>query len=140
MGKKGGEAKAKAKEGPLRMPVNLMDLPDVPSGRLPAEVELARTRVVCGPDFNSNVRAPFAVSTGSLDAQPPQALLTAETPARSPAQTEDYMNANSFMACGVDNAFTLEDFKERFSIDVTSIGVHSAVTASPSTCSRALLL
>ena len=61
MGKKGGEVKAKAKEGPLRMPVNLMDLPDVPSGRLPAEVELARTRVVCGPDFNSNVRAPFAV-------------------------------------------------------------------------------
>jgi hypothetical protein len=38
------------------------------------------------------------------------------------AQTEDYSSANSFMVCGVDNAFTLDDFKERFSIDVTSLG------------------
>jgi hypothetical protein len=32
------------------------------------------------------------------------------------------MNANSFMASGVDNAFSLDDFKSRFSIEVTSLG------------------
>jgi hypothetical protein len=26
------------------------------------------------------------------------------------------------MVCGVDNAFSLDDFKERFSIEVTSLG------------------
>jgi hypothetical protein len=28
------------------------------------------------------------------------------------------------MVCGVDNAFSLDDFKGRFSIDVTSLGAH----------------
>jgi hypothetical protein len=44
---------------------------------------------------------------------------------RCAAQTEDYSSANSFMVCGVDNAFSLDDFKGRFSIDVTSLGAHS---------------
>jgi hypothetical protein len=35
---------------------SLFDMPDVAPG-LPPEVVLARTRVICGPDFNSNVRA-----------------------------------------------------------------------------------
>lgn len=36
----------------------VMAMPDVPRG-LPPEVELARTRIICGPDFNSNVRVAF---------------------------------------------------------------------------------
>jgi hypothetical protein len=36
------------------------------------------------------------------------------------------MNAHSFMASGVDNAFSLEDFKQNFSIVVTSLGAPPA--------------
>ena len=48
-GKAGGEVEA-------QRPFSVLDLPDLPRGVLPPEVELARTRVICGPDFNSNVR------------------------------------------------------------------------------------
>jgi len=54
---KGGDGGAKG--GAARGPASydsVFDMPDVPRG-LPPEVELARTRVICGPDFNSNVRA-----------------------------------------------------------------------------------
>jgi len=34
---------------------SVMAMPDVAAG-VPPEVELARTRVICGPNFNSNVR------------------------------------------------------------------------------------
>ena len=46
--------------------------------------------------------------------------------AAATSQTEDYSSANSFMVCGVDNAFSLDDFKSRFSIEVTSCGAAAA--------------
>jgi hypothetical protein len=49
-------------------------------------------------------------------------------------QTEDYSSANSFMVCGVDNAFSLDDFKGRFSIDVTSLGAPPLAAAAPHAC------
>jgi hypothetical protein len=57
---KGGDAKAAAGGGSAwagpASGESLWSMPDVPQG-LPPEVLLARTRVICGPDFNSNVRA-----------------------------------------------------------------------------------
>jgi len=111
-GAKGGAAKGAASY------TSPFDMPDLPHG-LPPEVELARTRVICGPDFNSNVRARQAAAASGA----PQTLLPPDAP-RGP-QTEDYSSANAFMVCGVDNAFTLDKFKDEFSIDVTSISAHA---------------
>ena len=52
------------------------------------------------------------------------------TPSLPCAQTEDYSSANAFMVCGVDNAFTLDKFKQEFSIDVTAIGAPPCATAA----------
>lgn len=111
-------SKAKAAKGKAAAnglpPGGVMGFDDVPQG-LPPAVELARTRVICGPDFNSHVRdAKRAVAAGS-DVRC--------------FQTEDYMNANSFMACNVDNAFSLDDFQRGFRIEVTSLGTRKNVVA-----------
>ena len=112
---------------------SVMNMPDVPHG-LPDEVELARTRVICGPDFNSNVRCASGRCEAAFHGRPkPSPAACALAPAlRARAQTEDYSSANSFMVCGVDNAFSLDDFKGRFSIDVTSLGAFASATAAVS--------
>ena len=144
-GKKGKKDKGKggdggAARGSAASYDSVFDLPDVPCG-LPPEVELARTRVICGPDFNSNVRARQAAAACGA----PQTLRPPDAPRC--AQTEDYSSANAFMVCGVDNAFTLDKFKDEFSIDVTSIGAHPprnsrrtccALRRGPACCARAL--
>ena len=68
-GKGGDGAKGGAAGGPAAYD-SVFDLPDVPRG-LPPEVELARTRVICGPDFNSNVRARQAASAVRRAPNPP---------------------------------------------------------------------
>jgi hypothetical protein len=77
MGKKdksaAAAAKQKASTAEPRRPFSVMDLPDLPSGSLPPAVELARTRIVCGPDFNSNVRD---------ESVPRSALAAAQLPSR----------------------------------------------------------
>ena len=65
-GAKGGAARGAASYD------SVFDMPDVPRG-LPPEVELARTRVICGPDFNSNVRARQAAVALRRAANPPPA-------------------------------------------------------------------
>ena len=65
-GAKGGAARSAAAH------VSPFDMPDLPRG-LPPEVELARTRVICGPDFNSNVRARRAAAAQRRAANPPAA-------------------------------------------------------------------
>ena len=125
----GGAAAAAA-----RKPFSVADMPYLPTGVLPASVELARTRIICGPDSNSNVRLLLPLHAASR--RPGAARVRARLlplPACSPRlrpQTEDFMNANSFMASGVDNAFTLDEFKQRFSIEVTSLGASARLRRS----------
>jgi hypothetical protein len=118
-GKGGGEDEA-------QRPFSVLDLPDLPRGVLPPEVELARTRVICGPDFNSNVR-PARLTALWLC---PACLYTPWSALH--AQTEDFTSSHTFMAAGVDNSFTLEDFKQGFIIQVVSLG-------APLRCVAALL-
>ena len=49
-------------------------------------------------------------------------LLTPSSSTPTHAQTEDFTSSHTFMAAGVDNSFTLEDFKRGFSIQVVSLG------------------
>lgn len=53
---KGGAAAAAEPAAPAK-PFSVADMPYLSSGSLPEEVELARKYVICGPDYNLNVRA-----------------------------------------------------------------------------------
>jgi len=119
----GGASKGKGKAGAdeqAQRPYSSLDLPDLPAGVLPPEVELARTRVICGPDFNSNVRVALVTTSCAQYVCRKAADVSQPPPCR--AQTEDFASSHSFMAAGIDNSFDLDDFKRGFSIEVVSLG------------------
>lgn len=100
--------------------ISVWDLPDVPKGKLPAHLELQRTRVICTPDAATNVLTQDPIfnlfSTLGLNV-----CMIIYYYYFLELKTENIRYSGAYASMGVDNSLRLGHFRDNFRVEVVRL-------------------